>query len=187
MDAPWAQNDDGTYRCTRCDASSFRPEQGQSCQCPTGSPATLPSASQHSGSGAPVDYVASGETSHRSADEYERELDQLDREYAALRQAARRAREAAVEAATVNIGNVDAWQCDRDLARIRLESVKMRLAAIAVERELLAERRKSLDTLYRMAHKRALINAVDKDHETAQLLRGVRKPRRGAQAAKGEN
>lgn len=87
----------------------------------------------------------------------------------------------------MDLAAVEDWKCDRDFRRIRLESVKMRLAAIAVERELLAERRKSLDTLYRMAHKRSLIAAVDKDNETAQLLRGVRKPRRGAQAAKGEN
>jgi hypothetical protein len=166
---------------------SFELEQGQSCQCPTGSPATHPSASQHSGSGAPVDYVASGETSHRSADEYERELDQLAKEYAELRQAAKRARDAAVEAAKADLASVDDWKCDRDFRRIRLESVKMRLLAIAVERELLAERRKSLDTLYRMAHKRRLGELVDKDRETADVLRGVRKSKRGAQAAKGEN
>lgn len=152
-------------RCNTCGASSFRPESGEQCSCPAGV-STIPQPS--SAHGNPPGATPAGLFVIKSADDYERELDDLAKEYRELRQAAKRDRWAAIKA--VKFRNDAEWEFEKDQAKLLLESSRIRLLAIAEQRALLGERRKSLDTLYRMAHKRGVIEAVKADRETVELL-----------------
>lgn len=135
-----------------------------------------------------------------TADDYERELYELGLADKALAAALKRARKSATRMywgeedlddddarpaiRVVGVEEVDdtgkptprkSYECHRD-------SIRLRLMAIDSETKFLAERRKRLEILYRMALKRDVMDAVNKDHATALLLKGGKTPARARDA-----
>jgi hypothetical protein len=186
----WIENEDGSSRCVACGCASFSPGTGSFCNCKPGASEDIASESR-----TPV-VTSSGASGHRlplTADDYERELYDLGREDRAVAEALRRCRAAATRMywgpedddsdsiAVVGDDSADvsprkSYECHRD-------SIRLRLMALDSATKFLAERRKRLEILYRMALKRDVMDAVHKDHDTAIILKGGKPAQRQARDA----
>jgi hypothetical protein len=176
----WTENADGTYSCVACGCAPFA--AGRHCECPRGVSAK-PTAAQ-------VEHVAPSRSNAPTIDDYERELYELGQEDADLTKAYRACRAAArsmyhgptkrpkdgditvhdiagavEEHVEERVSPRRGYECQRD-------SIRLRLMALDSQVKHNAERRKRLEGLYQMALKREVFAAVDKDAETAHLLRG---------------
>jgi hypothetical protein len=168
----WTENADGTYSCVACGSAPFA--AGRHCECPRGV-AAKPTAAQ-------VEHVAPSRSNAPTIDDYERELYELGQEDADLTKAYRACRAAArsMYHGPTKRGGVTyddrsdgeekesprrGYECQRD-------SIRLRLMALDSQVKHNAERRKRLEGLYAMALKREVFAAVNKDAETARLLKG---------------
>lgn len=129
-----------------------------------------------------------------TADDYERELYELGMADKALAKALSRVRAAATrmywgpedddDGAIRVVGDDDSDQVSpRKSYECHRDSIRLRLMAIDSETKFLAERRKRLEILYRMALKREVLAAVHTDNETAHLLKGGKVAQRQARDA----
>ena len=119
-----------------------------------------------------------------TADDYERELYELGHDDRVLAAAYKRARLAAGrmywgdttpdddDDAIRVVGIEDGEASPRRSYECQRDSIRLRLMALDSATKFLAERRKRLEILYRMALKRDVMDAVNRDHETALILKG---------------
>ena len=130
-----------------------------------------------------------------TADDYERELYELGSDDRTLAEAYRRARLAAGrmywgdttpdddDDAVKVVGVEEAVTSPRRSYECQRDSIRLRLMSLDSATKFLAERRKRLEILYRMALKRDVMDAVRMDHETAIRLKGGRVSPRQARDA----